>query len=424
MRSLLHRWGFQGGERYLPLTLKMALRNVFRNRRRSALSLSAVSFGLVSLIFLRAFIYGAQSQMVTNVTTTLTGDLQILPQSQENIYNTNGAIEDPESIRTLLKKDQRLLGFVDEVLGGGMVASESESMATFLVGVDSQEEEALGMHLHIVQGRQLDANDPNGVLLGDPMMDVMHLKLGDEVIVTAQDYYGSIAAKKFHVIGTFVTGNDQIDNSDVILQKSIMKDLLSFDHRTSRFIVRIKPGYDAADVANDLKAQISNSAVTALTWEELVPMIGQLIQFQNSMLFIVVSIVFAIVAAGILNTFLMAVVERVREFGLMTALGTHSRQVVALIVMESLVLTFIGVGIGIMIGWGLCLYFGKTGIDLTRFVSTFANLLVGSHIYPRMDGEATALIVGFLFFSNAMAALYPAWKASRLDPIVAMRQVG
>ncbi len=403
---------------------KLALRNVFRNRRRSAVSLAAVSLGLMALIFLRGFIHGAQLRMVENITSTITGDIRILPKAQENIYNTNGAIEDPDSIRDFLDRQTCLRGYSADILGGGLVSSNKATMATYLAGYEPEKGKQMGMKIRMVRGRELDSSDTEGALVGEPMREVMGIELGDEIVVTAQDYYGAMTGKKLRLVGTFQSGNDQIDNSDVLMLNATARDLLSFEHRVSHFVLRLKPSCRLGSVVAALKTHLQGSDVTAMTWDEMIPMIGQLIKFQNAMLTLVTLIVVTIVAAGILNTFLMSVVERVREFGLMAALGNRPSGIVSLILIESIVLTLVGACLGVALGWGLCLYTGHVGIDLSRFVSTFSNLLVGSRVYPEMDGMASMLFVISLALSNILAAVYPAWKASRLDPIKAMRDLG
>lgn len=402
---------------------KIALRNIFRHKKRSFITISAIAFGLGALIFLRSFVHGAQSQMTENVTSALTGDIQILPKALENIYNTNGAIENPAPIRTILQ-DPRIQGFAENIIGGGLISSSSNSMATFIVGIDPGKEAAIGNELSLVAGRKLASEEPYGAIIGKKMAGVLGIELGDKVVVTAQDYYGSLAGEAYTVIGLFEIGNDQIDNSNVLLLKSTAQRLLSFDQRISKFVIKLAPGASMEEVVQDLRTKIRNPELKVLTWEEMIPMIAQMMRFQNGMIFVVMTIVLIVVAAGILNTLMMSVIERIREFGLMMALGTKPSGIIFLVLCESFLLATAGVFTGLLMGIGTTLYFGKVGVDLSWFVSTFSNLLIGSQVFPRVDWYYLTIFLGVVFLSNVLVSLYPAWKASRLEPIEAMRQVG
>lgn len=408
--------------RSMRLFLKIAVRNLLRHRKRSLITLAAVGFGVGALIFLRGFIYGAQTQMVKNITETLTGDMQIVPEAFENIYNTNGAIENPEPIRKILRESGRVTAFAERIIGSGIIASEKQSMATFLVGIDPDQETAMGTRRHQVGGRGLTTEDDRMVMLGEKMRRVLEIEMGDKVVLSVQDYYGSLAAQNYTVVGTFETGNDQIDNGTVMMLKPSAQDLLSFDRRVSKFLLRINTGDSPAAVVRDLEDPIAAQGLKILTWEDLIPVMAQMIRFQNGMFFVILTIVLAVAAAGILNTLMMSIIERVREFGLMMALGTRPSQVILLILCESFLLTASGAAAGLLMGAGFTLYFGAAGIDLSRFLSTLANLFIGSHVYPRLDWFYTGIVLPVILIANLAVSFYPAWRAGRLAPIDAMRQ--
>ncbi len=407
----------------MKILLKLAFRNIFRHKKRSLITMAAIAAGLGALIFIRSFMHGAHFQMIRNVTRTLTSDIQIVPTALENFYNTNGAIEDPEPIRKLLRADPRVTAFSERIVGGGMVASEQKSVATFIIGLDPEDERSIEARRDVALGRALTSEDTQGVVLGEKMRQVLEARIGEPVVLTAQDYYGSLTGEIFTLLGTFETGNDQLDNSMVVLLKGSAQRLLSFEQRVSKFAIKIDPRTPVAEVANDLRRQVGEKDLKVVTWENLVPMIAQMIQFQNGMSFVIMAIVLSVVAAGILNTLMMSIVERVREFGLMMALGTRPSQVVFLIVFESFVLSTFGALGGLLLGSGLTFYFGRVGIDLTRFVSALSNLMIGSHVFPRFDLPYAVIFLVVVLVSNLLVSFYPAWKAGRLVPIEAMRQI-
>lgn len=409
----------------MTIFLVIAIRNMLRNKKRSLITLSAVTFGLAALIFLRGFVSGAQAQMVENITRTLTSDAQIVPKALQNIYNTNGYIENPEPIRRILRSDPRILGFAERILAGGIVSSATNSIPTFVVGFDPDQESAIGSRREVVQGRLMTYDDTRGVALGDKMREVLGVQIGDKIVVTAQDYYGALAGEAYRLVGTFETGNDQIDNGTVMLLKATAQNLLSLDHRISKFGLGIRGRNNVAKVVADLKAKIpEKDGLRVLTWEDLIPMMAQLIRFQNGMIFTVVMIVLTVVAAGILNTLMMSIVERTHEFGLMMAMGTKPGQVIFLVALESFLITTLGAVLGVVVGGAVTLYFGHAGINLSGFVSTFSNFMIGTEVHPKIDLFYLTLFLAVIAGSNVVVSLYPAWRASRLAPVDAMRQVG
>jgi putative ABC transport system permease protein len=405
--------------------ISIAVRNMLRNKKRSLITLSAVSFGLAALIFLRGFVFGAQRQMVENITTSLTSDAQIVPKALENIYNTNGYIEDPEAIRKILKDEPRLEAYAERVIAGGIVSSATNSIATFIVGFDPAMETAIRSRRVVEKGRLMTAEDVHGAAIGDTMRDILGAQIGDKIVVTAQDYYGALAGEAFTLVGTFTTGNDQIDNGTVMILTPSAQRMLSLDKRISKFALRIKPDEDVGRFVHDLRGKMPpKQDLRVITWQELIPVMAQLINFQNGMIFVVVFIVLTVVAAGILNTLMMSIVERTREFGLLMAIGTKPRQVVLLVAMESFFITFLGTILGVLLGISLTTYAARGGIDLSRFISTFSNFLIGARVYPKVDWLYLSIFVAVVMVSNVVVSLYPAWRASRLDPVEAMRQVG
>lgn len=404
--------------------LTIAFRNLARNQRRTLITISAIAFGMAALIFLRSFMYGAQTQMVTNIKETLTSDIQVIPKSQENIYNVNGTIDDPERIAAILSADPRIRGFAEEIVAAGLVAGKTDSTGTFIVGLDPARETAMGnVQPRSVSGHPLTNDDHGGLIMGEPMREMMKLQLGDDVVITGQDYYGSLVGRRFKLVGTFKTGNDQLDYGNVAILLDEAREMLSFDHHASKLLINLKNLDDAPAVVKDLKEKINVSTLAVVTWDQLIPMLAQMIQFQNGMIFVVVLVILTIVTAGILNTLMMAVSERTQEFGLMMALGTPPHLVMATVICESGLVTMLGTLLGVAAGAAATGFAGHFGLDLSYFTSAFANLLIGSKVYPRVDWSYLGMFVGIILVSSSFVSIFPALRASRLSPTEAMHVV-
>ncbi len=402
----------------------IALRNLLRNRRRSLLTLSAIGFGLGALIFLCSFVEGAERQMAQNIKTLLTGDLQIAAPGLEEVYNTNSFIEEPETIRKRLKEDRRILSFSERIVRGGLVTFGDRSIGTFLIGIDPESEKRVGTSRPVVVGRGLLSGDHQGILIGEKLREILRLNVGEPVILTSQDYYGSLGGARVTVIGSFRTGNDVVDSGTVYLLKETAQQMLSLEGQISEFVLKLKPGVDPAAMKRDLGKQIPSDIARVLSWEDLIPLLAQMHRFQEGMMMVVLAIVVLVVAAGILNTLMMSFIERIREFGLIAALGARSLTIGAVVVAESALLTSFGLLGGFLIGWGMTLFWGYQGLDLSRFVSTLSNLFIGTRLYPQMDWSSLVVFAVTFFLASLVASLLPAWRAGSLCPVEAMRQTG
>ena len=175
--------------------IKIALRGVIRHKKRSAIAMLAVTFGLGAVIFLRSFIHGAQSQMVANITAVLTGDAQIVPAAQQNLYETNFIIREPAPVWEMLKEDVAVKGVMGKVVRGGIVASPAASLMSFIVGVDPAEEALTGTKRTIIAGRNLASGEGHEALVGEKMREILGVEVGEKIVVTAEDENGELAGE-------------------------------------------------------------------------------------------------------------------------------------------------------------------------------------------------------------------------------------
>lgn len=408
----------------MNIFLKIAWRNILRNKRRSAITISAVSFGLAAVIFLWSFVDGFQNQMEESIKNIITGDIQIYPQGAEGLYNVNLLLENPEEVRKVLEETSSIRKKVERVLASGIVSSANNSLMTFVGGIAPDQEKKFNPKSMIVKGRELDEKDEHSAVLGLPMAKQLQVDLGDKVVLVLQDRFGSLVGESFRVVGFFETGSDQIDNSTVYVIVTVLQKLLSAENQVTKILLRTQEGVAIEQVIQELKSKLDPKRYKISPWGEIAPMLSQLIEFQQRMIFIVVLIVLSILGTGVLNTLMMSYIERIREFGLMKALGTKDSQVSLLLILETLWLTFVGTLLGAGLGLGLSFFFANHGINLSRFGETFSNFLIGTTIYPKIHFNHVGSAVLVVLCANLIAALYPAWKASKLEPMEAMRQVG
>ncbi len=362
--------------------------------------------------------------MEESIKNIITGDIQIYPQGAEGLYNVNLLLENPEEVRKVLEQNPKIRKKVERVLASGIISSANNSLMTFVVGEDPVKEKEFNSKSLMVKGRELNNTDEHGAILGLPMAKQLKVDLGDKIVLVLQDRFGSLVGESFRVVGFFETGSDQIDNSTVDVLQPVLQRLLSAEGQVTKILLRTDENTPVESIIADLRTKLDPARYKISPWGEIAPMLSQLVEFQQRMIFIVVVIVLAILGTGVLNTLMMSYIERIREFGLMKALGTKDSQVSLLLILETIWLTFVGTFLGAGLGLSCSFFFANHGINLSRFGETFSNFLIGTTIYPKIHLEHVGSAVLVVLCANLLAALYPAWKASKLEPMEAMRQAG
>lgn len=378
----------------------------------------------MALVFLWSFAEGAYVQMSENIKTMITGDLQIYPEGAPGLYNVNRMIKQPGDVEKILKKIPAVTLIVPRVVASGLVSSADQSVTTFIVGSDPRREKELSQRDYIVAGRELRLDDDHAIVIGKPMAKQLKVSIGDKIVLVAQDRYGSLSGEAFRLIGIFETGSDQIDNTTVHLLLPVVQRLLSYETEITKFLIRTDPREPLEQVTAQLRERLVSYPLQISRWEEVTPMLAQLVEFDKQMIFVILLIVITVVSTGVLNTLVMSFIERIREFGLMKSLGTKDSVVAGVLLFESFLLTLIGCFVGVSGGLALAFYFRYKGISLTGFAEGFSNLFIGHVIYPHPRLVHVIITVSIVLLANLFVSIFPAWRASRLQPIEAMRQAG
>ncbi|HPN56277.1 MAG TPA: FtsX-like permease family protein, partial [Candidatus Omnitrophota bacterium] len=234
---------------------------------------------------------------------------------------------------------------------------------------------------------------------------------------------GSIAAGAFHILGLLDTGVEEIDKGVVLLPLKATQSLFVMDDGISEIAVRLKTASQAKPIAHDLARNLPSAKLEILPWQDVSPMMEQWIEFDNAFIWIIVIVVMIVVAIGILNTVLMGVLERTREFGILLALGTNHKQIIAMVAWESLFLGLVGSLAGLIIGSSSSLYFSTAGIDLSLFTSAMNSFYMDAFIYPVLHPGYVAVSVILVLGTSMIVSIYPAWHAAHLKPVDAIRSI-
>ncbi len=402
--------------------LKIAWRNILRNIFRSAITVSSIGIGFASLFFIRSFIDGADYQMVENYTGLFSGHIQIHKKGFLENPGLQKSISSPEKIYSILKNTDGIQAVSKRVKEYALVSSAENSTGVLLMGVDPEGEKSVTeLYKRVREGSFVSREDE--IVIGKSLAKSLNVGLKDKIVIIAQAYDGSLASAAYRVSGLIDTGAEELDKGLAIITLKAAQELFVLDDKISEFAVRMGSHTAVDKTALTLKNSIDAEEYELLTWKEISPALVQWIEFDLAFSNFLLLIVLAIVAAGILNTLLMGILERVREFGIMLALGTKRRQIIQMIGLESLILGFIGIGLGYLLGAGLAGYFSVHGINLASFSTALNEYYTGSVVYTRISYDYPLFYGAVVLLTSLIVSIYPAWRAANLKPVDAIRHM-
>ncbi len=407
------------------LFLSMAWRNVWRHRRRSALTIATISLGLAFNIFMRGIGDGFHEQMVDNSVRAHIGHVEIHRAGYHDDPGITKTIPNVAGVREALGELPGVRGYSLRVLGDGLASTAANSAGVSIVGIDPQQEGTVTtIYRAVIKGEYLRSGVDRPVLIGDRLSGVLQAGLGDSLVLLAQAADGSMGAEKYRISGIFRSGSPELDRGMVYLLRHDAQELFALDGRITEAALLLDSSRRVPEVTQRLAAQLGGADLEVLPWYVVEPYIQQFIDLDDAFFYVIVLILFIVISAGILNTILMSVFERVREFGVMMSLGMKPRQVVWLVVQEAALLGLVSMAIGGLIGSALTLYYAAEGMNFAKWAEGAAALGMTTAIaYPKLTAANLVLSNISVLAVVMLVSLYPAARAARLRPVEAVRHV-
>ncbi len=413
--------------------LRLAWRNLWRNPRRTLIAMSAIGLGYAMLLFVACLMAGLRQQMIESGTDLLVSDAEVHAPDyypDRPIKKTLGGRSgtDVSALLAAVDADTRVLAASPRVYGYGLVSAAQRSAGVQLVGVDPDLERKITvLQARMVKGSYLSGRTPKGVMIGDKLAIAIGAKVGSEIVLLAPAADGSTGNDLFTVAGLFHTGLDAMDQSLVVMPIGALQDLLRLEPgRIHEIGVKLYDSAAATTTAKALQTRLSRIIpVRVEPWPKLIPELANYVQFNRSVTVILFFIFFVLAAIGIVNTMLMAVIERTHEFGMLMAVGMRPVQMVGLIVAEAASLAGASLVLGGALGFPLLWYLQAHGLYLggQRGAVSLGGIVVGPLWYGRQDFTAYSQAALGLAITALAAALYPALRAARFRPAEALRKV-
>lgn len=404
--------------------LKLALRGLRRNPRRSLITLSAIAFGLAALVFLWGYVDGINRQMIDNITGYMTGHLQVHQRGYHDDPTLDLTFDRADELMARFDKRGAIAAIAPRIESPALASGTVKTRGVMVIGVDPERERRVTtLYKALKEGEYLDAADRRGAMLGGRTAEMLGVKVGEELALVTQAADGSIGASRFRVRGIYRSGIDMIDTSFIFVTLPAAQELLALEGQVTTVAVRIADLSEVPRIAGQLRSELG-SDFEVLGWQALMPELSGNVELHNIFVYIILFIVFAVVTLGVANTVLMGIMERTHEFGVMLALGTRPAKVARIILYEALLLGLGAIVLGGAIGVGITAYFGYRGIDFGEYLQAM-QLMPGltGIVYPSVRIESLLLLSAILLATTVCASVYPALKAAHLSPVEAIRGV-
>ncbi len=404
-----------------PIVMTLAWRNLWRNHRRTFIMLAAVGIGVWAMIFMTAFMRGMVNEMVRDGILALPGHVQV--------HNPN-FLDDPSIANLLPAPSEEFASALDRTRAiwtsrikvPAVITSERDSRGVTLIGVDPEKESEISFVAgDIAEGRFLESPDDRGLIVGRKLIDTLETDLGKRVVVMTQDPENEIADRGFRIVGVFDAKIESYEESMIFVGQATLQQMLGIGDQISEIAIT---GDDYRNV-EALFAEVSGAVdanAQVKPWYELDNYLCTMLGVMDGFVLVWIIVIFLALSFGLVNTLVMAVFERIREIGLMLALGMKPRMILGQIVVESFLLLVMGLAIGNALAV-VSIEMLKGGIDLSGVAEGLEMFGASSVLYPEltMADMTTANVIVVVL--GVIASLSPAWRASRLDPIRAITKV-
>ncbi|WP_208738268.1 ABC transporter permease [Oceanidesulfovibrio marinus] len=413
----------------MSIESRMGWRNIWRNPRRSVLTMTAIAFAVALLVFMLSFQMGTYHAMIENAVTIRTGHIQVQATGYHKDHKMWQVVEHPDQVSKLLDSIPGVKAYAPRANGFALLSSDQRTYGGMVVGIDPEAEARVSTLKSIIrEGEYLSPDDGPQALVGRLLAKNLKIGLGDEIVMLGNGRDGSIAAMVYTVKGIYSSGQDEFDRSSIQVPLKNFQDTFAMRGAVHRMVVVADSLDVVPDVEQALTAKLgsvqNDPPLTALTWDELMPGLQESISLDfisGVIMYIMLSVV---VAFSILNTFLMAVFERTREFGVLMALGTRPGKLTKLLLMESTFLTLAGVAAGFALGVGVTIFFEHYGIPLGESVQQMAQQYgIPERLYPRLSLIPLTVGPGIVLVITFVTALFPAFKVRSIKPVDALATV-
>lgn len=403
------------------MLLKLAWRNIWRNRTRSLVIMLSVSVGLFSGIAVSSLYKGMMDSRIRTVIQTETGHLQVHnPKFADNKDPVEFILEKETLVKTLHNVPV-VAAFAERVVSAGMLTTATGSAGVNIIGIVPGKEAAVsGLDGKIIAGVMTWPPNKKGVLVGKKLVEKLKLKIGSKIVLTTVDTASNLIAGAFSIIGIFQSANAPLDEVTIYTNINDLRAMIGLSDEIHEVAILLKSD-SALETTQKILAS-SNQHLAVEPWQTLSPETDLMAGTFNTYSFIILSIIMIALSFGIMNTMMMSVLERKHETGMMMALGMSKNKLLLLILLETCLLSLGGIPFAIAGAWLTIAYYGKKGLDFSgsgqEMMQSFG---FETAIYPIFPSAAIPGILLIVSVTALISSLLPIWKSLQMNPVNALQ---
>ncbi len=399
----------------------VAWRNIWRSPLRSGIIIAAISIGMSAGVFTTTFTKGWMNQRLEAGVETEASHIRIQqPKFSEN-YDLKESIPMAVIITDEISKMEHVNGVSPRIVIQSMLASAETGTGVKILGIDPEKEKTVtNLHSKLSEGKYFEGVKRNPILIGAKLAKKLKVKMHSKVVITVHDTSGNITGGAFRVCGIFDITSGIYEETNVFVRKSDLARLLGLEAQVSHEIIVHLDDTELIDQYSSLLKKKHNNLLIQ-TWKEAMPELGYINEIGNLYTYIFVIIILLALGFGIVNTMLMVILERVKEIGMLMAIGMSKARIFGMLMLETVLLTFTGGFTGILIGLGATYATMEKGINLSSYAAGFEDMGYSAHVYPVVELETLIIITILVIITGIVASVYPARKALKYNPADAIR---
>jgi len=403
----------------LRVVLTLSWRNLWRNSRRTGIMLGAIVVGVWAMIFMTALMRGMVDDMLNQGIHNLPGHIQVQhPAFLDDPSVVNSIAEPDEEFRASLNK-LGATSWATRIRVPAVIASERETRGINLIGIEpAAEADISGLPALIDTGRFLESDRDQGLIIGAKLATRLETRLGKRVVIMSQDPANNIRERGFRIVGIYRAKLPELEEFNVYAARDTLQQLLHIEGRVSQLIL-VGDDYRDIDPLYQRLRQVLPATLEARPWYQIDSYLAAMFKMMDGFVLVWIIIIFLALSFGLVNTLVMAIFERVREIGLIQALGMRPGLIVYQILLESLLLLLIGLAIGNVLALATITPL-QSGLDISVVAEGMAMMGASSVLYPKLMAADLLLANVVVIVLGIITSILPAWRAARLDPVRAL----
>ena len=411
----------------MVLLLKLAWRNLWRNRRRTLLVVMAMGMMMSFLVMYDGVLFGFESAVYGNAIKLSGGNIQIRAVGYEDSISPNPMLPLGNGLDAVQAAESQpgVEAALRHASTGGLISNRTGAFSVSIFGIEPEKEAPLNpifQEEFLLDGRLLKGDDEDVVFIGKGLADAMEVGVGDRVSMSGKSTNDEMRKRAMTVIGIYDINLASFERQGLYISLNEAQLLYDLGDEITEVILYTEITGKEAPIVEALNASITGYEIT--TWKTAIPELSSTVDMKNAVMTGFSAVLLGIAGIGIFNILLMAIYERTKEIGLLGAIGLKPRQITLLFLFEGIMIGLVGAVVGTIMGYLITSLLGIIGIDYGFAVDMVDYMaLMGSHIYPVFDFDLTLQRAGMVAIISALAALYPAMEASRREPADALHHV-